>query len=50
MRLQESQFISGARGPPLHSQDLFSNSPYCLQYNYDVGLQNFVLDQLLPPK
>ena len=31
----------------LHSQDLFSNSPYCLSYNsYDTGTDNLVLDQL----
>ena len=46
----KSQNLSAEPRPPLHSQDLFSNSPYCLQYNYDVGLQNLVLDQLLPPK
>ena len=32
---------------PFHSQDLFSNSPYCLSYNsYDTGTDNLVLDQL----
>ena len=31
----------------LHSQDLFSNSPYCLSYNsYDTGTDNLVLDKL----
>ena len=36
---------------PFHSQDLISNSPYCLQYNsYDVGLENLVFDQLTIPK
>ena len=31
----------------LHSQDLFSNSPYCLSYNsYDTGTDNLLLDQL----
>ena len=30
-----------------YSQDLFSNSPYCLSYNsYDTGTDNLVLDQL----
>lgn len=35
---------------PLHflSQDLISNSPYCLLCNsYDVGSENLVLDQLI---
>ena len=33
-------------GQPFHSQDLISNTPYCLQYNsYDVGLESLVLDQ-----
>ena len=32
---------------PFHSQDIFSNSPYCLSYNsYDTGTDNLVLDQL----
>ena len=32
---------------PFHSQDLSSNSPYCLSYNsYDTGTDNLVLDQL----
>ena len=32
---------------PFHSQDLLSNSPYCLPYNsYDVSSKNLVLDQL----
>ena len=31
----------------LHSQDIFSNSPYGLSYNsYDTGTDNLVLDQL----
>ena len=35
---------------PLNSQDLISNSPYCLPYSsYDVSLENLVLDQLLIP-
>ena len=30
-----------------YSQDLFSNSPYCLSYNsYDTSTDNLVLDQL----
>ena len=36
------------RLPPLtlNSQDLISNSPYCLPYNcYDVNLENLVLNQ-----
>ena len=33
---------------PLNSQDLISNSPYCLPYNsHDVILENLVLDQLI---
>ena len=33
---------------PFHSQDLFSNSPYCLPYHsYDVSLENLVLDHLI---
>ena len=39
-----SQFLS----QPFHSQDLISNSPYYLPYNfYDVSLEN--LDQLKVP-
>ena len=35
---------------PFNSQDLTSNSPYCLPYNsYDVNLENLVLDQLIIP-
>ena len=35
---------------PFHSQDLISNSPYCLPYNsYDVSSENLVLDQLIIP-
>ena len=35
---------------PLNSQDLTSNSPYCLPYSsYDVSLENLVLDQLIIP-
>ena len=35
---------------PFHSQDLISNSPFCLPYNsYDVSSDNLVLDQLLIP-
>ena len=33
-----------------HSEDLISNSIYCLPYNpYDVSLENLVLDQLILP-
>ena len=33
---------------PFHSEDLISNSPYCLLYNStDVILKNLVLDQLI---
>ena len=36
---------------PFDSQDLISNSPYCLPYSSgDVGLENLVLDQLIFPK
>ena len=36
---------------PLNSQDLISNSPYCLLYNsYDVSLENLELDQPIIPK
>ena len=35
---------------PFHSQDLISNSPFCLPYNsYDVSSENLLLDQLLIP-
>ena len=35
---------------PSHSQDLISNSPYCLPYNsYDVSSGNLVLDQPMIP-
>ena len=35
---------------PFNSQDLFSNSPYCLLYSScDVSLENLVLDQLMIP-
>ena len=35
---------------PLNSQDLISNSPYCLLYNpYDVSLENLELDQPIIP-
>ena len=34
----------------LNSQDLISNSPYCLPYSScDVSLENLVLDQLIIP-
>ena len=40
------KFIKGLQGLFL-SQDLISNSPYCLPYNtYDLSLENLVLDQL----
>ena len=33
---------------PFNSQDLISNSPYCLPYSScDVSLDNLVLDQLI---
>ena len=33
-----------------YSQDLNSNSPYCLPYkSYNVSLENLVLDQLMIP-
>ena len=33
---------------PFHSQDLISNSPYCLQYNYyDGRSENLVLDHII---
>ena len=33
-----------------NSQDLISNSPYCLPYSsYEVSLENLVLDQLVIP-
>ena len=36
---------------PLNSQDLISNSLYCLLYNsYDVSLENLELDQPIIPK
>ena len=35
---------------PLNSQDLISNSPYCLLYSScNVSLENLVLDQLIIP-
>ena len=35
---------------PFNSQDLISNSPYCLPYSScDVSLENLVLDQLIIP-
>ena len=35
---------------PFNSQDLISNSPYCLPYSScDVNLENLVLDQLIIP-
>ena len=35
---------------PFNSQDLLSNSPYCLPYkSCDVSLENLVLDQLMVP-
>ena len=34
-----------------NSQDLCSNSPYCLPYSsFDVSLENLVLDQLIRPQ
>ena len=34
-----------------YSQDLYSNSPYCLPYNScDIGWENLVLDQLIIPR
>ena len=36
--------------PVFNSQDLISNSPYCLPYNScDLNLENLVLDQLIIP-
>ena len=33
---------------PFHSQDLISNSPYCLPYNgYDGRSENLVLDHII---
>ena len=35
---------------PFHSQDFFSNSPYCLLCkSYDINLENLVLDQTTIP-
>ena len=35
---------------PFNSQDLVSNSPYCLPYSScDVSLENLVLEQLIIP-
>ena len=35
---------------PFNSQDLITNSPFCLQYHsYDVSLENLVLNQLMIP-
>ena len=35
---------------PFNSQDLISNSPYCLLYSScNVSLENLVLDQLIIP-
>ena len=35
---------------PFNSQDLISNSPYCLPYSsYEVSLEDLVLDQLVIP-
>ena len=35
---------------PVNSQDLVSNSPYCLPYSScDVSLENLVLDQSIIP-
>ena len=34
-----------------HSQDLISNSAYCLPYNsYDISSENLVLNQLIIPE
>ena len=42
----QQKFIKGLQWLFL-SQDLISNSPYCLPYNtYDLSLENLVLDQL----
>ena len=33
-----------------HSQDLISNSPFCLLHNsYDVSVKNVIFDQLIMP-
>ena len=46
-RLRESRKISTQ---PFNSQDLKSNSLYCLTYSsYDVNLENLALDQLIIP-
>ena len=38
------------RVSPFHSQDLISNSPYCLPYSScDVSMENLVLDQFIIP-
>ena len=35
---------------PFNSQDIISNSPYCLPYSScDVSLENLALDQLIIP-
>ena len=42
--------ISLSSCEPFNSQDLISNSPYCLPYNScDVSVENLVLDQPLIP-
>ena len=51
-RGESSKKILGVQGllvlNPFNSQDLISNSPYCLTYNScDVDLENLVLDQLI---
>ena len=49
--LQAKQMV--VRGPnfkPFNTQDLISNSPYCLPYSScDVSLENLVVDQLIIP-
>ena len=33
---------------PFHSQEVISNSPYCLPYDsYDFSSENLILDQLI---
>ena len=40
----------GCQTRPFHSQDLTSNSPYCLSYNsFDISAENLVLNQLIIP-
>ena len=46
--LSDGGLTEGKVCEPFNSQDLISNSPYCLLHNsYDVSLENLLLNRLI---